>query len=148
MIRRPPRSTRTDTLFPYTTLFRSDDLVQADGVAGGSAVAPAIQAGAVRRRELVDATRGQYRVEHGHALPVRDRDRLAHGPGHPDPREVLVAAQFGEDDRDLRIADVRAEFLLDVGRDLGRGESAGHHVADQRYRDLAVGADRNRDAEF
>src|SRR3546814_2745875 len=38
MIRRPPRSTRTDTLFPYTTLFRSaldarrrppDDVVQA-----------------------------------------------------------------------------------------------------------------------
>src|SRR3546814_13374028 len=25
MIRRPPRSTRTDTLFPYTTLFRSSD---------------------------------------------------------------------------------------------------------------------------
>src|SRR3546814_2861928 len=27
MIRRPPRSTRTDTLFPYTTLFRSDPKV-------------------------------------------------------------------------------------------------------------------------
>src|SRR3546814_17567343 len=27
MIRRPPRSTRTDTLFPYTTLFRSDRAV-------------------------------------------------------------------------------------------------------------------------
>src|SRR3546814_15506054 len=26
MIRRPPRSTRTDTLFPYTTLFRSGQL--------------------------------------------------------------------------------------------------------------------------
>src|SRR3546814_1364962 len=26
MIRRPPRSTRTDTLFPYTTLFRSLDV--------------------------------------------------------------------------------------------------------------------------
>src|SRR3546814_18315688 len=26
MIRRPPRSTRTDTLFPYTTLFRSQSL--------------------------------------------------------------------------------------------------------------------------
>src|SRR3546814_4835233 len=25
MIRQPPSSTRTDTLFPYTTLFRSDD---------------------------------------------------------------------------------------------------------------------------
>src|SRR3546814_3632354 len=29
MIRRPPRSTRTDTLFPYTTLFRSLDAVVA-----------------------------------------------------------------------------------------------------------------------
>src|SRR3546814_4672633 len=28
MIRRPPRSTRTDTLFPYTTLFRSEFLLQ------------------------------------------------------------------------------------------------------------------------
>src|SRR3546814_4127363 len=28
MIRRPPRSTRTDTLFPYTTLFRSLHLAQ------------------------------------------------------------------------------------------------------------------------
>src|SRR3546814_18443089 len=27
MIRRPPRSTRTDTLFPYTTLFRSSSLI-------------------------------------------------------------------------------------------------------------------------
>src|SRR3546814_13131498 len=27
MIRRPPRSTRTDTLFPYTTLFRSLNIV-------------------------------------------------------------------------------------------------------------------------
>src|SRR3546814_5297563 len=29
MIRRPPRSTRTDTLFPYTTLFRSAKIEQA-----------------------------------------------------------------------------------------------------------------------
>src|SRR3546814_9748638 len=29
MIRRPPRSTRTDTLFPYTTLFRSPGIVDA-----------------------------------------------------------------------------------------------------------------------
>src|SRR3546814_14224811 len=28
MIRRPPRSTRTDTLFPYTTLFRSQSVQQ------------------------------------------------------------------------------------------------------------------------
>src|SRR3546814_1538018 len=30
MIRRPPRSTRTDTLFPYTTLFRSTDAPSRD----------------------------------------------------------------------------------------------------------------------
>src|SRR3546814_3290815 len=34
MIRRPPRSTRTDTLFPYTTLFRSSR--QRKRVAGGT----------------------------------------------------------------------------------------------------------------
>src|SRR3546814_16878330 len=37
MIRRPPRSTRTDTLFPYTTLFRSHCLRRAgpqDGLCG------------------------------------------------------------------------------------------------------------------
>src|SRR3546814_6865836 len=33
MIRRPPRSTRTDTLFPYTTLFRSQQ-VSADPLLG------------------------------------------------------------------------------------------------------------------
>src|SRR3546814_16072229 len=35
MIRRPPRSTRTDTLFPYTTLFRSDE-ARVRGAAGGA----------------------------------------------------------------------------------------------------------------
>src|SRR3546814_18931898 len=37
MIRRPPRSTRTDTLFPYTTLFRSllGDDAKADDATGG-----------------------------------------------------------------------------------------------------------------
>src|SRR3546814_14850334 len=35
MIRRPPSSTRTDTLFPYTTLFRSPELPGADRSACG-----------------------------------------------------------------------------------------------------------------
>src|SRR3546814_9919773 len=38
MLRRPPRSTRTDTLFPYTTLFRSpdggQDVLKPDGKGG------------------------------------------------------------------------------------------------------------------
>src|SRR3546814_15143387 len=32
MIRRPPRSTRTDTLFPYTTLFRSSPVCSRAGL--------------------------------------------------------------------------------------------------------------------
>src|SRR3546814_5325051 len=42
MIRRPPRSTRTDTLFPYTTLFRSPILplrpVGANGETGAASI--------------------------------------------------------------------------------------------------------------
>src|SRR3546814_2145317 len=34
MIRRPPRSTRTDTLFPYTTLFRSGATLARSFIAG------------------------------------------------------------------------------------------------------------------
>src|SRR3546814_18141130 len=46
MIRRPPRSTRTDTLFPYTTLFRSVEAL--DRGHGGGA-----EAGIVRRQHVV-----------------------------------------------------------------------------------------------
>src|SRR3546814_13440302 len=38
MIRRPPRSTRTDTLFPYTTLFRSQVTGQRGTELGGIAI--------------------------------------------------------------------------------------------------------------
>src|SRR3546814_5381903 len=59
MIRRPPRSTRTDTLFPYTTLFRSSVRIQEfAGRQGraGSADVPRVGAGErvrVERRQAV-----------------------------------------------------------------------------------------------
>src|SRR3546814_8269642 len=46
MIRRPPRSTRTDTLFPYTTLFRS--------LAGAAVAAVAADDMALGRNPLAD----------------------------------------------------------------------------------------------
>src|SRR3546814_17476327 len=45
MIRRPPRSTRTDTLFPYTTLFRS----VAHGIAGDPGCANKLPGFGLRR---------------------------------------------------------------------------------------------------
>src|SRR3546814_20261963 len=47
MIRRPPRSTRTDTLFPYTTLFRSGT-----SLAGGVGTVPGAILGAVIMQSL------------------------------------------------------------------------------------------------
>src|SRR3546814_9634241 len=52
MIRRPPRSTRTDTLLPYTTLFRSERLGERAGVsdAGRAAIADEIIADRIEMR--------------------------------------------------------------------------------------------------
>src|SRR3546814_7626212 len=53
MIRRPPRSTRTDTLFPYTTLFRSPHLdVAADDIEYQIAAADVFQGVVVEVDEL------------------------------------------------------------------------------------------------
>src|SRR3546814_7889645 len=81
MKRRPPRSTRTDTLFPYTTLFRSHRAHHADApatvddvdagaggqraqIAGGLQVARGHQAG----RAAIDAERSDWHV---HKLVTR-----------------------------------------------------------------------------
>src|SRR3546814_11307328 len=55
MIRRPPRSTRTDTLFPYTTLFQSalDAQSPATGVEG-PAVGPELTAEEIARLPKID----------------------------------------------------------------------------------------------
>src|SRR3546814_1822569 len=49
MIRRPPRSTRTDTLLPYTTLFRSDQELGPKRERAGDADALALPAGEAMR---------------------------------------------------------------------------------------------------
>src|SRR3546814_1658413 len=56
MIRRPPRSTRTDTLFPYTTLFRS--LLRAEALIGP-------------HEDNISSFKGLQRV-------LRDDDRIRH----------------------------------------------------------------------
>src|SRR6056297_3800102 len=82
MIRRPPRSTRTDTLFPYTTLFRSpmagyteirnhsDDVIRLVGAAS-----PAFGNVMIHRTILSD---GRARMQHqsdGVRIVPGDSDR-------------------------------------------------------------------------
>src|SRR3546814_7525605 len=62
MIRRPPRSTRTDTLFPYTTLFRSVEDV-------------AIIAAGLRLEFHRDDVRARSRLRHREAADVLARDQ-------------------------------------------------------------------------
>src|SRR3546814_13403927 len=72
MIRRPPRSTRTDTLFPYTTLFRSDEQFVAvvDDGADADLVGDLGHFGVAQVLKVADlattgGTRGDLRVQLG-----------------------------------------------------------------------------------
>src|SRR3546814_15358071 len=89
MIRRPPRSTRTDTLFPYTTLFRSPSLLRT--MPGATSAA---QGGKSERREARRAC----------------SQRNIMGSAFEDSGKRDVAARDGED---LRIAP-RGEDGADV----------------------------------
>src|SRR3546814_6878375 len=84
MIRRPPRSTRTDTLFPYTTLFRSDDR---DGKA-------AMLAELSPRRQYADEDIRKMAVARDQPLEigVGDAQDLAVG-AHFDARQVALPGQ-------------------------------------------------------
>src|SRR3546814_5555145 len=100
MIRRPPRSTRTDTLFPYTTLFRSDYAVNRDG-----ARRSAHQFRGNHPLDRID--RHRVGVVHQLQLAVLDQCLQAHatlqqsgqrshgGGGDVEHGEVAVAAQRG-----------------------------------------------------
>src|SRR3546814_13056185 len=107
MIRRPPRSTRTDTLFPYTTLFRSleDRLVV-------QLVVPALET--LGTDDLVPAVL--------HLLALRRRANDAHAQlGGPQTVAVAgVVAEAGHERRGIRavvLDQVRARV---VGRRVDR----------------------------
>src|SRR3546814_19242588 len=76
MRRRPPRATRTDTLFPYTTLFRSEAHVFIDYMSQ-----PAIQATMSRKvgtaptvkRDLLDLTDDEFAAVSSDIEPIVPR---------------------------------------------------------------------------
>src|SRR3546814_10348267 len=89
MIRRPPRSTRTDTLFPYTTLFRSLASPQIEGHARPAPVVDHqfqgdVGFGARGRRDLRRLSIGGHRLASDGAGVVLPAD---------DPLEAVGAAE-------------------------------------------------------
>src|SRR3546814_4994985 len=75
MIRRPPRSTRTDTLFPYTTLFRS--ILDQIAIDEGFEIADRRRAG-IHRPAIDRLGIGQDDDHVARALRERVLDRLRH----------------------------------------------------------------------
>src|SRR3546814_9924624 len=71
MIRRPPRATRTDTLFPYTTLFRSHAYRKRGGAY--------LLGDATARFRLWAPGRGAIALRLGHGAPPVPLDRTADG---------------------------------------------------------------------
>src|SRR3546814_4779479 len=68
MIRRPPRSTRTDTLFPYTTLFRSLLSLPAGCVNSASVFG-------LEEEKKMSAHPPEYPEKISDALPIEETDR-------------------------------------------------------------------------
>src|SRR3546814_6258489 len=77
MIRRPPRSTRTDTLFPYTTLFRSlHSAVQPPSMA---ILAPVICAAASEQRNnAMAATSSGWTRSEEHTSELQSLMRISY----------------------------------------------------------------------
>src|SRR3546814_13460875 len=73
MILRPPRSTRTDTLFPYTTLFRSRAAAAADRSAKSAVQARTVADEAAAVRTDLEAKQRRMQEQIAAALPVRMR---------------------------------------------------------------------------
>src|SRR3546814_9939335 len=120
MIRRPPRSTRTDTLFPYTTLFRSIGRHH-HGVPGKTVIKALL---------VVDCeARGLLVMEWAARLPLAagagDLHRAADQRGKRRARAQLVE-ELGREHRLFRpaLADVVPAFRAGADEDDGRNANA------------------------
>src|SRR3546814_16547166 len=75
MLRRPPRSTRTDTRFPYTTLFRSGGIARVDAIEAGVVVGAFARAVIILARiAAVEAADGEAAVAQQFLVEAARRD--------------------------------------------------------------------------
>src|SRR3546814_13349330 len=106
MSRPPPSSTRTDTLFPYTTLFRSDDIVAVCKAAGYDLViveTPGIGQGDAGIVDHVDVPLYVMTPEFGAASQLEKIDM-------PDLAEVVVLNTYERRGAEDALRDVRRQM--------------------------------------
>src|SRR3546814_1291694 len=84
MIRRPPRSTRTDTLFPYTTLFRSNASISF-GIEEAILLSPARGEGSISDRAATEQESSGRIGLHERAQAIDRRIPLIGNPVETDP---------------------------------------------------------------
>src|SRR3546814_18978966 len=99
MIRRPPRSTRTDTLFPYTTLFRSlHEIGETDAGAAGlqTETGEAVEHDAGERGEIADAEGEKTDIEDLLDQAVHAVFVATPGPSQTGQLDVVVNQGGGE----------------------------------------------------
>src|SRR3546814_16591757 len=130
MIRRPPRSTRTDTLFPYTALFRSRRT--RGGSAGVGAIAGGLDAGDGAGLVVVGGVAGDAdRADDGalgiaHQHTARHRHQRAAGEavaGLDEERLLLRAAEDRARSNDQERKSVMKGKGMSVRGDLGGARS-------------------------
>src|SRR3546814_6799505 len=125
MIRRPPRSTRTDPLFPYTTLFRSDR----DRPRAGAQRLRRVRGIVLARAELVEVVvGGDVGVGGQFFVGAEARTRLFGGDGGLRRRGRLGFRAAGERERGGRGEGREQLPALPVDRfvgDRGRGDPQG-----------------------
>src|SRR3546814_15488766 len=102
MLRRPPRSTRTDTLFPYTTLFRSCTVTIAKFDKQASA---RIKVKPRRRQAFVT---GRFTVQQGTVRTelrgnTGTKSAVVDSPGNPGTAESILRLGRQESDLILRV---------------------------------------------
>src|SRR3546814_341383 len=134
MIRRPPRSTRTDTRFPYTTLYRSRLLVEPGRGVVQVGLALIVERLPVLRRQPAGVVLAPARLLAGHVDaaeqaeddPDEDKAIFAHLFQHKDAQAVRRRDQRDDHMGELEDADLSAEI---VPVELG-GEEPGEHQGD------------------
>src|SRR3546814_948414 len=123
MIRRPPRSTRTDTLFPYTTLFRSD---------GADELETLVATLGAQGYEVVDMRGNEMAKDHvrfmvGGRCPGLPNERLFRSEEHTSELQSLMRISYAVFCLKKKICKIQKTHSLHESRNISK-QSTQHNT--------------------